>query len=99
MELSGFNIKKFIKFSQKKDFVIFQETETPKKLLTFQKTDFSYILGNGNPKKLFVFQEVTFLFFGKWNSFSQKDVIKLHLKKLEARATCIIYWLLKHPVF
>ena len=33
-------------------FLIFQETETPKKFL--------YISGNGNPKKLLIFQEVTF---------------------------------------
>ena len=37
-------------FSQKKAFPIFQETETPNKLLIFQKTELSYI--SGNPKKL-----------------------------------------------
>ena len=39
MELFGPNIKKFLIFSQKKAFLIFQETETPKKN--------PYILGNG----------------------------------------------------
>ena len=39
MELSSFNIKIFFIFSQKKVFLIFQEMETPKKIL--------YILGNG----------------------------------------------------
>ena len=36
MGLSGSNIKKFLIFSQKKVFLI------------FQKVEFSYILGNGN---------------------------------------------------
>ena len=39
MELSDPNIKKFLKFSQKKTFLIFRETETPKKI--------PYISGNG----------------------------------------------------
>ena len=30
-------------FSEKKAFLIFQETETPKKLLIFQETKLSYI--------------------------------------------------------
>ena len=37
---------KFISFSQKKSFLIFQETETPKKFLIFQETELSYISGN-----------------------------------------------------
>ena len=52
MELSSLNIKKA--------FLIFRETETPKKVLIFQKVELFYILGNGNPKKLLIFQEVTF---------------------------------------
>ena len=47
MELSGSNVKKFLKFSQKNAFLIFKESEL------------SYISGNGNPKKLLIFQEVT----------------------------------------
>ena len=37
MELSSSNIKKFLIFSQKKAFLIFQETETPKKFLIFSQ--------------------------------------------------------------
>ena len=33
------NIKNFFKFSKKKAFLIFQETKTPEKLLTFQETE------------------------------------------------------------
>ena len=40
--------KKFIIFSQKKAFLMLQETKL------------SYISGNSNPKKLLIFQEVTF---------------------------------------
>ena len=53
MKLPSSNIKNFLVFSQKKTFLIFQETLTPEK--------FIYILGKGNPKKLLTFQEVTFL--------------------------------------
>ena len=44
-------------FPQKKAFLIFRETEIPRKFLIFQETELSYISGNRNPKK---FQEVTF---------------------------------------
>ena len=37
MELSGFNFKKFLIFSQKKAFVIFWESEIPKKFLLVQE--------------------------------------------------------------
>ena len=47
MELSEPKIKIFLIFSQKKAFLIFQETETPKKFLIFQETELSYISGNG----------------------------------------------------
>ena len=60
MEFSGSSIKKFLIFSQKKAFLIFWETETPKKKFTFQETELSYISRNGNPKELLLFQEVTF---------------------------------------
>ena len=60
MELSSYNIKKFLTFSQKKDFLIIRKTVSPKKFLIFQETELSYILENGNPKKLLIFQEVTF---------------------------------------
>ena len=46
MEPSGSNIKKFLVFSQKKPFLIFRETETPKKFLIFKERELSYILGN-----------------------------------------------------
>ena len=60
MELSCSNIKIVPIYSQKKAFLIFWETETPKKFLIFQEIELSYISGNGNPKKLLIFQEVTF---------------------------------------
>ena len=46
-----FYIKKILIFSQKRAFLIFQETETPKKFFIFQETEPFYILGNGNTKK------------------------------------------------
>ena len=52
MELSNSNIKKFLIFSQKKAFLIFRETETPKKLFIYKKI-----------KPLLN----CFLYFGKWN--------------------------------
>ena len=58
MELSYSNVRRFLIFSQKKAFLIFRKTETPKKLFIFQKTKFSYISGNKDPKKLTTFQEV-----------------------------------------
>ena len=58
MELSGSNIKKFLIFSQKKAFLIFRETETPKKFLIFQEMELSYISRSGNPKKFLIFQEM-----------------------------------------
>ena len=60
MEFSGSNIKKFLIYSQKKDFLIFSESETLKNFFIFQETELSYIPGNGKPKKLVIFQEVTF---------------------------------------
>ena len=66
MELSGSSIKKFLIFSQKKSFLIFQEMETPKKnSYIFFKESFSCISENGNPEKIpdvsdLIFQEVTF---------------------------------------
>ena len=50
LELSSSNTKKFLIFSQKKAFLIFQKTETPKKFLIFQETELSYISRNRNPK-------------------------------------------------
>ena len=67
MEISSSNIKKFLAlilkfliFSQKKAFLIFRETKTPKKFLIFQEAALFYTSGNGNPKKLLIFQDVTF---------------------------------------
>ena len=45
MELSGSNIKKLFIFSQKKDFVIFRETER-KDSLYFIEMELFYISGN-----------------------------------------------------
>ena len=60
MKLCSSSINKFLIFSQKKAFLIFRETETPKKFFIFQETELAYISGNGNPKKLLIFQKVTF---------------------------------------
>ena len=49
MELSTFNIKKFYIFPRKKAVLIFQETETPKKLLIFLETELFYISGSNFP--------------------------------------------------
>ena len=46
MELSSPNIKKFLIFSQKVAFRMYQEKESPKKI--------SYILGKGNSEKLLI---------------------------------------------
>ena len=43
MEVSNCNIKQVLIFSQKKAVFIFQETETPKKILIFQENELSYI--------------------------------------------------------
>ena len=39
MKLYSSNIKKFLIFSQKKAFLIFQKTEPPKKILLFWETE------------------------------------------------------------
>ena len=58
MELSNSNIKKFLKFFQKKAFLIFWETpknRSPEKILCISgNVTFLYF------KKLLVFQDVTF---------------------------------------
>ena len=46
MELSDPKIKKLLIFSQKKSFLIFQETETLKKFFIFQETKLSSISGS-----------------------------------------------------
>ena len=46
MKLSSPNIKKFLVLSQKKPFLIFRQTGTPKKVLIFQEIELSYISGN-----------------------------------------------------
>ena len=51
IELSGSNIK---------EFLIFRETETPKKFFIFQETELPYISEHGNSKKHLLFQEVPF---------------------------------------
>ena len=50
--------RKFLIFSQKKDFLIFQETKTPKRFFIFQEMKLSYISRNGNPKKPFIFRRM-----------------------------------------
>ena len=50
--------RKFLIFSQKKDFLIFQEMKTPKRFFIFQEMKLSYISRNGNPKKPFIFQRM-----------------------------------------
>ena len=55
-------------FSQKKAFLIFQETKTPNKLFILQETELPYISGNGNPKKLVIFQKM---------KLSSNELIKL----------------------
>ena len=59
IKLSGSNIKKFLIFSQKKVFLIFQETDSPppppppplpKKILILQEMELSYISRNESPK-------------------------------------------------
>ena len=60
MELSLPNVRRFLIFSQKKTFLIFQKTESPKKFFYTPGTKLSYISGNGNTKKLLIFQKVTF---------------------------------------
>ena len=88
MELSSSNFKEFPIFSQKKTFVIFRETETPKFFFTFQDAKLSYISGNGNTKKLLIFQEVTFRTrkikkstLKKFLSFQETELSSLKLKK------------------
>ena len=98
MELSNSNIKKFIIFSQKKAFLIFRETKTPKQI--------PYISGNGaflyfrkhKPKKSSYISGSNFLsskdkknpllnnflYFGKWNFLapSLKSSYTVSKKKL-----------------
>ena len=47
-EVSSSNIKEILMFSQKKAFLVFRETETPKKFLVIQETELFYNSGNGN---------------------------------------------------
>ena len=56
MEFSSSNIRKFLIFYQKKGFLLFQETETPKQNFSIVQME----MGNGHPKKFLIFQEVTF---------------------------------------
>ena len=47
--------KKFLIFSQKKDFLLFWETETSKKSFIFQETELSYIPGGNLKIKNFLY--------------------------------------------
>ena len=53
MEVPSSNIKKFLIFSQKRAFLIFRETETPKKrnFLIFQETYISRSNSQGSKNK------------------------------------------------
>ena len=54
MELSNSNIKKFLIFSQKKAFLIFQETENPKKFLIFSQKKAVLIFPETETLKIFL---------------------------------------------
>ena len=64
MKLSSSNIKKVLRFSDKKAFLIFQETNPPPPS-KLKKKNSSYFnkqnlnSGNGNPTKLLILQERT----------------------------------------
>ena len=68
MELSSYNVKKFLIFSQKK-VVIFQEMETSKKFFIFQETELSHISAENFQARKMKRKPLLkcFLYFGKWN--------------------------------
>ena len=81
-------------FSQNKAFLIFWETETPKKFLIFQETEHFYISRNGHHKKLLIFQEVTLraqkikkpslknaLYIRKWNILASRLQTFLYFRR------------------
>ena len=65
MELCSSNIK---------NFFIFQETETLKKIIIFQETEFSYISRDGNPLKTFYISESNFASSKKLKKSTPKKV-------------------------
>ena len=67
IELSNSSINSFFIFSQKKDVLIFRETETPKKRLIFsQKKAFLIFQERENQKKFsYISGNETFLYFRK----------------------------------
>ena len=74
MKLFGSNIKKFLIFSQKKDFLIFRETKTSINYLHFRKRNFfitqqtSYISRSNDPssKNKKTHSEKMSYISGKW---------------------------------
>ena len=54
--------KIFLQF-EKWNFLIFQETETPRRFLIYQVTELSYISEKGNPEFFFSFRKRNFLIF------------------------------------
>ena len=59
MKLSDSNIKKLLIFSQKKAFLIFRETEAPKKNVLYFTGNGTLLNFRNRPKKLAIFPEVT----------------------------------------
>ena len=69
MKLSRFTIKKFLILSLKKALLIFQETESLKKIFKFQETKLSYISESNFPSPKSKNNPLlkSFLYFVKWN--------------------------------
>ena len=72
MELSSSNIKKFLLFSQKKAFLIFQETESFYTSGNGNPEKIPYISGNGNSEKLLIFQETELSYISESTSETPK---------------------------
>ena len=85
MDLSSSNIKKILIFSQKKAFLMFRQTETPKKFIIFLETELSYISGNGNSKKILIALKIKktilkkFPIFWEMELYSPKEPNKTRL--------------------
>ena len=82
MELSSSNIKKFLIFSQKKAFLTFWETETPKNSLCYRKQNF------------LIFQETealeNFIYFRN-NSPSSKNYKKPKQNTMKKMSSIVLY--------
>ena len=83
MEFSNSNVEKFLIFSQKKAFLIFQEMKTPKKFLIFsQKKAFLIFRETETPKKFLIFQE-TELFYISENGNPEEILISQEMEILK----------------